>query len=300
VIFGLGLVACGSSGATGVASTTGGVAAADEGLTIDTGAFEIPAGDSSNCFYTGAHSPADFNVPSATAIQGPTGHHALIYYIDADRPVGHHICSDAEMVSWNQIIGASLVDGNGGEFQTGVPAGAAVKVPEGKQIVIQFHHVNTTGKPMMVDDSVTIKSLAASDVKFFINSWLMFDEQVELPAQAKTTRVTECTVDEDLDVITFAGHMHEWGTHYTLERLGAGAATLYDSDWSPSYSSHPPLVTYTLDAPYKLAAGTLIRQTCVWDNNTPDVMTVPKEMCAAFAYYFPDHGQINCNVQYPK
>src|SRR5687768_7591663 len=133
----VGLVGCGGSGEPDPAANAG------QELSFETGAFEIPPGDTLTCVYTDGHTTAGLNVPSAVADQGEWGHHLVSYYTEVEREPGNHPCDEAEMVSWHQIVGASEVDGMGGELQTGVPPGAAIKVPAGMQIVVQSHHINT-------------------------------------------------------------------------------------------------------------------------------------------------------------
>jgi hypothetical protein len=271
-------------------------------LSIETGAYEIPAGDTTMCFYTNARTTEEFNVPYATGSQGTWGHHLLLYYTDIEREPGYHPCTESEMVSWRQIVGVNLENYSAGEFQDGMPEGGAVKVPPGKQIVVQSHNINTTGSPQMTEDRIVIKLLDTTEVRHFINSWILFDEQFEVPPNSATKHVSECTVESDLQVLTFTGHMHEWGKHFKLERLdesGAPVETLYETDWALHYDSHPPLTKYTLDAPYALPAGTRVRQTCEWSNTTPNPLTFPQEMCVGFAYYFPDAGALDCATEYP-
>lgn len=297
LLLAVGLVGCGGSDGPEPAANAG------QEMSFETGEFEIPPGDTLTCIYTNLHTTDELNVPSAVADQGEWGHHLVIYYTDIEREPGHHPCDEAEMVSWHQIVGASEVDGMGGELQTGIPKGAAIKVPAGKQIVVQSHHINTSGEMKKANDKVVIKLLRTDEVEQFVNTWLMFDSQFEVPAGGSLKHVSECTLERDLDVLTFAGHMHEWGKHYKLERLdksGAPVETLYETDWALSYSSHPPLVEYTIEEAYHLPAGTRVRQTCEWDNPEVDSLTFPKEMCVGFMYYFPDAGQLDCKVEYPE
>jgi hypothetical protein len=72
---------------------------------------------------------------------------------------------------------------------------------------------------------------------------------------------------------------------------------LRNDQWRESYTSHPLITNYSVNAPLHLAAGTRIRQSCDWDNATDRVMIFPREMCLSFMYYFPGEGDdIACDM----
>lgn len=267
-------------------------------LHFETGAFEVPPGDSFECFYTTATTTHTVNVTGAYGKQGPGGHHITVYYTDTPRDPEHHPCNDAEMVSWHMVAGADVLDGQEPTIQ--LPDGVAFKIPEGKQMVIQVHYINTTGKPMTVNDEVTVTTTSDDKVKEYGNFWTMVDTGFSIEPNSTATRTSICTLTEDIDTLVLLGHMHELGSHYTLEQIddqGNVVASLYDQDWTPEYPSHPPTVFSTLENPFKLPAGTRLRQTCTWNNTTPDLVLFPREMCLAFAIYFPDRGELSCDPE---
>jgi Copper type II ascorbate-dependent monooxygenase, C-terminal domain len=289
LIVGMGLTGCG-----GAESQPSGPGSSPDSLTFDTGDFQAPAGDSFECFYTNVKTDHEINVTNAKGKQGPGGHHVIIYYTDVPREPTHHPCVDAEMVSWHQIAGADTNK----EPVVAIPAGAAVKVPAGKQMVIQSHYINTTGATEKVNDTITLDTVDAKDVKQFINFWALVDLGFQIPANGAGKSVTTCTVTEDLNSVALLGHMHEYGKHFKLEAIddkGASLSTIYDHDWAPQYVSHPPLISSPLDKPLLIKAGTRVRQTCEWDNTTPDAMAFPREMCVSFVFYYPDKGFIECD-----
>ncbi|MGZ3422513.1 MAG: hypothetical protein ACXVEF_25550 [Polyangiales bacterium] len=269
-------------------------------LTIDTGEFEVGVGDTFECFYTDAHTPArDLGITGALGRQGAGGHHITVYYTDIENPVGHHPCKEDEMVQWRQVAGADQLDatGSSGEPQFQMPDGYAYKMPAGKQILLQVHYVNATGKPMKVSSEVTVKLVDPSSVKTWINHYQSSFEAFTIPAKKDLTSSSTCVVKDDISAFLLTGHMHEWGKHYKLERVdetGASLETIYEKDWEASFSSHPPTLRWSTDAPYKIAKGTLLRQTCTWQNDTDADIIFPKEMCVFFGFYFPDKGEIEC------
>jgi hypothetical protein len=289
-----GLTACCGGEETG---TTSGDQPSGEKLSFETGEFDVPEGDSFECIYTDTITDHEINVTGATGTQAAGGHHIVVYYTDTPREPTHHPCIDAEMVSWHQVAGASP---DGGEPVLVLPKGTAIKVPAGKQLVIQSHYINTTGATMKVNDKVSIDLAETDAVKEFLNYWVMVDLGFQVAPNSTGKSVTTCTVTEDIQTVLLLGHMHELGKHYKLERIddqGVSQETIFETDWDPVYVSHPPLVTSTLEEPRVFTKGTRFRQTCEWNNNTPDPVLFPREMCLAFTLYFPDKGYFDCDAQ---
>jgi hypothetical protein len=265
-------------------------------LTIHTGDFEAPAGDSFECFYTDTTTDKQLNAASATAVQGVGGHHVTVYYIDEPRAPQHHPCSDAEMASWH-LVGAAGNDAAGAEGVVSLPPGLALKIPAGKQMVVQAHYVNTTGAVEKVNDSITLHLVPPEEVKAYANFYGVVDDTFEVPAQGTLASQRTCTVKSDLDVVTLLGHMHEAGKHFKLEGSsgeGEPFMTVYDHDWSQEFVSHPPTLRYPMDKPLHFPKGTRLRQTCTWDNHSAEPLIFPNEMCVTGMFYFPDQGALVC------
>jgi hypothetical protein len=273
----------------------GGQSTNNSTLSIATEAFDIPPGDSLTCFYTSTTTSTELTVGDATGSQGPGGHHIIVYYTDTPQTPTHHPCTDAEMISWHQIAGAST----GGEPVIAMPEGGAIKVPPGKQLVVQSHYINTTGATKSVSDTINLQLLDPKNIQQYINYWVINDDQFSVPPMGTAKSVSTCTFPQDVKTVVLLGHMHAYGAHYTLERVDAQGNTLetvYDQAWQPLYMTHPPLLTNTLAEPHDIVAGTIYRQTCSWNNLTTNPLVFPDEMCVAFGYYFPDNGWIDCNV----
>lgn len=257
--------------------------------------FVVPPGDSFTCFYTNFTTTEDMAIVSGDGIQGPGGHHIIAYFAEEARPVGHHTCEDQEMVNLNQIAGSA---GDGGQV-LGLPEGLAIKVPKGKQIVVQAHYINTSGADETVHDTVKIIKGDPAKVKSFVNYFVTDDEGFEIAPNAPLVRQTECTIDKDYQMAIALPHMHELGEHFSLEVIGVDGKVrdhLIDTDWQLSFTSHPPVQSWGMDTPYLLKKGEKLRQTCTWQNSTTDPVIFPREMCLAFFYYWPGEADLDCNM----
>lgn len=277
------LAACAAPAASGDGEPAG------RQMAVETGPFEVPAGDTFECFYTGVRAAEDLSVTRIGGRQGPGGHHITVYVTDSDA-AGHAPCNDEEMATWRMVGVADIP--TSGEPALQLPEGLAYRLEEGKQIALQVHYINVTGAPYEVEDEVTLELAEPEDVEAYANLFTMVDIGLSLAPNAATKRVSSFVMKEDLPLFWVGGHMHELGTHYTLEITPPGGApgTVYEHDWADVYTSHPPLLTYDKDSPLVLAKGTVLRQTCEWQNDTPEDVTFPREMCAMFGFYFPDDG----------
>jgi hypothetical protein len=291
------LIGCGDStgdGAGGSGEGGGGGAAQLDPLDIsfETGEWEVAPGDVFECFYTNVITEEDLAVQGAIADEIPEGrHHITLYYTESPKEVGHHPCSDEEMLEWRQVAATGGGDENDGY---GLPDGLAMRVPAGAQLVIQVHYVNLEPEPVMRNDAVTMNVVDPANVVEYANIHVTLDADFDIPPHSTGSSTTICEVREDTQAVLLLGHMHEWGTRYTLDILNEDlsvAETLYEEDWLPLYSSHPPAFRYPIDEPLVLPAGTLLRQRCEWNNTEEEPLTFPREMCLSFMYYYPDDGE---------
>jgi hypothetical protein len=257
----------------------------------------VEPGEHFECFYSDVITDREVFIHAAKGKQGPGGHHLIMYYATANRPVGHSKCDDTEMLDWRQV-GAAANDG-ANEGVIDLPPGVAVKVPAGKQILVQTHYINASGKAREVDDEITVSLLKAEEVKEFANAYAVNDTKFKVPPQGTYSHTSSCKIEKDRDIVLMMGHMHEHGEHYKLELLdpaGVPVETLFDVEWQQAYSSHPPTKRFTLEQPYKIKGGSTLRQTCSWKNTTDQQLGFPTEMCVSFTYYLKDEGFLPCDA----
>ena len=255
----------------------------DDRIVLSTGDFEIPNGDVFECFYTPLILDRDVLVSYGLGTQLEGGHHITVYYTTNTRDPEHHPCDESEMASWRQLTAAEAA----GDEPLHVD-GLALRVPAGAQIVLQSHYINTLG-PRTVQDHADVFTPKPDEIRAMGGSFVVNDEGFDVPAGSRLRRTYVCNVAQDTQVAMLVGHMHEWGSHFRLERLDAAgtAETIYEHDWEAVYASHPPTNAYGLDTPLVLPAGTQLRQTCEWNNNEDYPLSFPREMCISFMITFP-------------
>ena len=283
----LSLLACGGS--------EDGIAPEPERVTVNTPSFEVPAGESFTCTYTDVITSKELSAFTAAGHQQLGGHHAIVYYSTKHHEVGSHPCRDDEMQNFRMVAGTIGGRDDGDIFE--LHDDMAVRVPKDVQLVVESHYINTSGAPMQVQDRIEVLVKEPERVSSYVGSFATVDLNFEVPAQASATSETYCEVPEDLDVVMSMGHLHEDGTRYRLDVVdddGEVLQNLHDDAWSPAYLSHPPLVRYPLADPLHLPKGTLLRQTCAWDNPHEEALSHPTEMCVGFFYYANDAGDLYC------
>lgn len=265
-------------------------------LSIDLPSFDIPVGESFQCFYSDVITDKELSVVKASGKQVDGGHHLTLYYVDNERPVGLQDCSGStEMVDWHFVAGAGG-EGDGAALLV-LPEGLAIQVPKGKQLMVQAHYINISGEKIPAADSMTLGLTDPDKVEAYAADFVIDNDQFEIEPHAELTSVMDCEVPEDLSLAMLIGHMHEAGARYSLEEIdasGESVSTLYESDWIPSFASHPPVTNYGKEVPLELKKGTRLRQTCSWKNDSDKKLLFPTEMCIGFGYYFPGTERIMC------
>jgi hypothetical protein len=246
--------------------------------------FEVPA--QSEVFYCMRiyHDiNEELNVHSSVGYQVAGGHHVMLYYSEEAQEGGDepHDCGGGDMGNI-RFVGVGTADGIG----IGLPEGIAMKLPAGVKLYSQSHYVNTTDQAIQAQDVVNLEVLQPEDVVQTAGAFTEVDLTLELPPGVGTDGVVDCTAPMDMQVPWMIPHMHEFGTHFTLEVLrGDQTIPVYDEDWDPSFRDHFPVVEF--EPHLQLTANDRIRTTCSWFNDTGETMYWPKEMCATFMSFYP-------------
>jgi hypothetical protein len=288
------LAGCAADGGPGEAG-----AAAGDQLEVHTGQFMVASGDVFECFYTDVVTDRELAVAGTFGKQGPGGHHITVYYTERMQSPQHHPCVDQEMTQWRMVGGGGAGESKEASGQLALTDGLAIRVPAGVQIVLQSHYVNP-GDAFMTDDTASVHLMDPDDVVDYVNQFLTIDVGFDVPPHQELESTTTCVVPRDLQIVRLLGHMHEWGSHYTLEEIDdqdRRQRVLIDEDWLPLYTSSPPVQKFTMEDPLVLKAGTRLRQTCSWRNDETEHLRFPREMCLSYGFYYPDGGEVTCEQE---
>jgi hypothetical protein len=165
-------------------------------------------------------------------------------------------------------------------------------------MVLQSHYLNTGSVPIRIRDVVRIKEMPIADVQewsgIYVTNLLNFD----IAPHGETSVTFDCTVAKDMRLLFIGGHMHEWGRKFRLEYGDTvdSMKEIYKVDsWIPDYRDNPPVTLLTTN-PMAVKAGSILRTTCTWQNDTAKSLNFPAEMCTSFGYAEGTKEPVVCSV----
>ncbi len=251
-----------------------------------------PGEDIMYCLF-GTYTGDDIGIHSFDTYQSEIGHHIVLMGTSASELD----FADGEVIDCTATNSLPMADleplilptgGSVGVGGTTLPDGYAVKLRHGQRWVIQGHWLNTTTEPQRVRDVAVMNTLAVDAVAEWAAPMVMNHQGFELAPHEETHVSFDCTFEQDYSVLYFLGHMHEYGTHFSLDQLDATGepTSIYETDWDASYRDLPPVNAYA-PGEFLLPAGTTMRTQCTWNNTTDDAIVFPHEMCDAVAMVYP-------------
>lgn len=177
-----------------------------------------------------------------------------------------------------------------------LPENTVADFPPALQVIHEVHYVNTTDQPITLYSYINAYTIDPADVEARIWGGQVRDETISIPAGETATEWTRCEMNEDVEVIFLAGHMHEKGTRFTVKPWdGAEAGALFfdNDDW------HNPKITQ-YDPPLVVPAGTGFEYACTWENPTDAEVNYglesTDEMCNLAIVFTPFSTSALCEV----
>jgi hypothetical protein len=275
--------------------------AADELQVLSPTVMVASGANTTLCSYLNFPIPAEIDVIASRGLQSPGGHHAIVYVANKQHAVDTHECNEDDMVGVRYLAG---VGAEGATSLNQLPDGVAFRIPANSQLMIQTHWINATPSTLTGEAAINLKWAAPSTARVPADLFAVANLSFNVPAGKTATSSTSCTLKEDMNIFYLGGHEHQWGTHFRADHqaLDGTMKTIYEKDWQLEYEFNPPVNTYPKSAPLIIKKGESLNVTCSWDNTagaTP--LTFPTDMCVAFSFYFPGHGEIDCvDGQWPN
>ncbi|MDP2317607.1 MAG: hypothetical protein Q8P41_32275 [Pseudomonadota bacterium] len=194
------------------------------------------------------------------------------------------------------IAEETTVDGVATALGMGLAPGMAVELEAGQRWVLQSHYINYGDEPMRVRDLAVLATVPTEEVTTWAAPLIFSRQDFSLPPGEASTTSFRCETDQKWQLHSLLGHMHEWGTRFTVERMADGVASpFYEVDeWDPAYRDEPVVQTWAAGE-MTLPAGSTFRTTCEWYNDTDAALVFPHEMCVAVAMIYPQKGPVICN-----
>lgn len=253
--------------------------------------FDVPpSSEIFMCYTVPIENTEPIFVAATHAWQVDGGHHVLVLSVDdtettVDAP---HECTPEDMAYPSlRFVGAGTAAGSGIEL----PIGAAVRMAPGRRLLIQGHYLNSSTSPIRVQDAIDLTTVPEADVVNVAGAYTAVDQTLELPPRSVTTRMMDCSPPMNMTVPWMFAHMHEWGTHATIELVRDGVTTtVYDAAWDSRFRDDFPVVVFP--APMELTPADRIITRCTWENTEDHAILFPTEMCATFMPYYPSDGTL--------
>jgi len=269
----------------------------------DTSKFTVQPGQSYNQFY--------YNVP------WPPGTIATRFGAKFDNlQVLHHwlgfsITSGGAAAGTVQTNVTGTTLGQGAELIGGWAVGGCnvvftpdvgLKLPDSGQIMVQWHHYNSTGAPAQDGTRVQFCTMPASARQHLAGLTFLgtenFNGLAGMPA-GQTSKFSGTCPNNSGGPITIVGytpHMHLLGTNMT-------SVVTHSNGQSETVFDHPFLfdhqVNYILNPGYVLQPGDKITSTCTFDNTTSAPVafgqSTKQEMCYQFTISWP-YNALNNHV----
>jgi len=221
------------------------------------------------------------------------GHHAILQYLTKPQEPGTRACPaesdlDAQL---SQVLGGTGGEGNGAIV---LPANVVSEIPAGVQFVINHHWINVGEEPIEAQaEMITIPAETDEDL-VIARAMAIVVADFNVPPGERGEASSECTFDKDTLLLSMLGHQHQWGTHVKAERMGDDAEMIFDHDYTPDMISQPITTDFSLDAPFRFAAGDKVRMSCEWNNTSDAALVFPREMCILFGWQIGAEHDSTC------
>ena len=245
----------------------------------------------------GTWSGEDLGIHTLTTWQNKFGHHLQFYELTLstiewpDDEV--HACgvgTDFDMTD-TLPVGVPTAVWLGGEQTIDNPLaeGMAFSFDGGRRYLLQAHYVNTGDQAVRSKDVVTFATL---DPETEVTTWaapvILNNGNVDIPAASEGHMRFDCAMDQEMSVLFANGHMHEWGTSFTMTQTRADVARVLNTvpTWQAYYRDAPP-TDYFDPGELSLAPGDTLTTECNWMNTTDESIAFPHEMCDGVMIGYP-------------
>jgi hypothetical protein len=235
----------------------------------------------------------DRDVISISGAQSKGGHHALLVTTTDLQPVG----TSRQWLEADQLtmrtLGAIGAEG-GNVFE--LPPGVVTRAKKGGELMIQSHFINTSDQPIsgysVIDVALGPVDPNAQVASLLNNTTL----QVSLPPSARSTVTASCFLPSDYHALMYANHMHQHGVSVSTELVNPDGSTLMlkdDPSWNYSWAFDPNFTRFPLQSPQLFPAGSTIKTTCTYANDTSATIKFPDEMCV-FTSHILNEADVDC------
>jgi hypothetical protein len=275
------------------------------GVQLQTPEYRIPAfSEKQFCWFTRWEN-GDAGINFQATYQSENGHHVVLMKTLAnedDFPDGTIFdCTEKAslpMTEMEPIIFGRGIASDSNETTLDLGEAMAVKINDGTRIVMQSHYLNPTPDEIIVSDAINLGVVAEDQVQVWAAPFAHTALDFEIPAGQTASISFDCTWEDDATVLFLGGHLHEWGTAFSLDwTSGETTERIYEiTEWDPDFRDRPPVNEYA-DGDLTVTAGDVFTTTCTWNNTTSQDLHFPEEMCVTFGFAYESKVPLICAPQ---
>jgi len=230
-------------------------------------------------------------------LQNPGTHHMTLSttLVPGILEPGTYDCDDLYLELMNDQIMIFGAQGDASGVMQ-LPTGVAAAVPADILVMHEIHYVNPTQEDVDIYSYVNGYTIPDEEVVAGIWGGQVRDETLEIPPGGTHTEWTRCEMNEPVEVIFLASHMHGQGVEFTIAPFDGetvGEVFYRNDDWH-----NPKIVQY--DPPLALGVGEGFEYSCTWRNDTDETirygLTAEDEMCNLTLVHMPFSVTARCEV----
>jgi hypothetical protein len=150
-----------------------------------------------------------------------------------------------------------------GTEPTMLPAGVAMKVAAGEQLMMNLHLFNFGDQPLAGTSGMRVKRVPLAQVANEAEVVLIGPLTLDIPP-GRVTQSGRCTLRSPATLFSLNPHMHQLGRHMkvTVQAAGGGARVLHDEAYDFTHQ-----LLHQIE-PVQLAAGDSVNIECTYENQT--------------------------------
>ncbi len=212
-------------------------------------------------------------------------HHTVLSIGDVSGPDGIEPCGPGTN------NGTSLFGAGVGTNLLEFPAGVAVRISAGQQLMLNLHLFNVAADTLTGTSGVSVRRVAPEDVENEAQVMLMGPFNIAIPPMQEATVQGGCTQEGATTLFAIQPHMHQIGSHMRVvaESSIDGDIVIHDEPFDFDRQE-----VHLID-PVRMAAGDFVSVECTWQNPTSSFVTFgdssTQEMCFGVVYRYPKVGQ---------
>jgi hypothetical protein len=234
--------------------------------------------------------PEDIYI-TAFAPQNPVGTHHVTLGVSPEAAA-----PDEVVACGVGTAGDRKLQGSGaGTESSELPAGVAMPLHRGEQVMMNLHLFNVSEEPLSGRSGMWVKTVPAAEVEHEAEAVLAGPLSLDIPV-GRSTQTGDCTLRADATVFALAPHMHQKGVHLRATAVTATEeVTLYDGDYDFFHQ-----LLYDIDD-IALRAGDRIKVECTYENDGDQALhwgdSSRDEMCFVGMQLYPaiGYGSFPCS-----